>query len=52
MIYFDNRLFEKENLYELYILKKYLTKHYDEEKAIALIKMNSHRLDDLAMALV
>lgn len=51
MIYFDNRLFEKENLYELYILKKYLTKHYDEEKAIALIKMNSHRLDDLAMAL-
>lgn len=51
MIYFDNRAFEKENLYELYILKKYLTKHYDEEKAIALIKMNSHRLDDLAMAL-
>lgn len=51
MIYFDNRVFEKENLYELYILKKYLTKHYDEEKAIALIKMNSHRLDDLAMAL-
>lgn len=51
MIYFDNRLFEKENLYELYILKKYLTKHYDEEKAIALIKMNSNRLDDLAMAL-
>lgn len=51
MIYFDNRAFEKENLYELYILKKYLTKHYDEEKAIALIKMNSNRLDDLAMAL-
>lgn len=51
MIYFDNRVFEKDNLYELYILKKYLTKHYDEEKAIALIKMNASRLDDLAMAL-
>lgn len=51
MIYFDNRVFEKESLYELYILKKYLIKHYDEERAIALIKMNSNKLDDLAMAL-
>lgn len=51
MIYFDNRVFEKDSLYELYILKKYLTKHYDEEKAIALIKMNASRLDDLAKAL-
>lgn len=51
MIYFDGRVFAKDSLYELYILKKYLTIHYDEEKAIALIKMNSNRLDDLAMAL-
>lgn len=51
MIYFDDRVFEKEELFELYILKKYLTKHYNEEKAIALIKMNSNRLDDLAVAL-
>ena len=30
MVYYDNLTFETQELYELYVLKKYLIKHYDE----------------------
>ena len=50
MIYFDNKEFANEKLYELYILKKYLTKHYNEEKALALIRKNKNNISKLAKA--
>ena len=49
MVYFDNKQFETEELYELYVLKKYLTKHYGEDAAIKLIK--AYSMDNLAKAL-
>lgn len=51
MIYFDNKQFDTEIKYEIYLLKKYLTKHYDETTAIALLKNNSSNIDKLAKAL-
>ena len=51
MIYFDNMKFDTEVKYNLHLLKKYLTKHYDEDTAIALLKNNSSDLDKLAKAL-
>lgn len=51
MIYFDNRQFDTEVKYDVYLLKKYLTKHYDEDTAIALLKNNSSDIDKLAKAL-
>lgn len=51
MIYLDNREFKKEIEYEIYILKKYLTKHYDSNKADYLIKNNLSNLDRVAKAL-
>lgn len=51
MIYYDNITFESDSLFELYLLKKYLIKHYDEESAIKLIKEYSNSLDDVAKAL-
>lgn len=51
MIYYDNREFDTEIKYQVYILKKYLTKHYDNDKAIALIKLNSKDLNKLAISL-
>lgn len=51
MIYFENREFDTEIKYEVYLLKKYLTIHYDEPTAIALLKNNSSSLDKLAQAL-
>ena len=51
MVYFDNRVFRDDELYELYILKKYLTKHCGEENAIKLIRQYAYVLDDLAVAL-
>lgn len=51
MVYYDNRQFDTEIKYEIYLLKKYLTKHYDEQTAIALLKNNSSDLDKLAKAL-
>lgn len=50
MIYFDNKEFANEKLYELYIIKKYLTKHYNEEKALALIRKNKNNISKLAKA--
>lgn len=51
MIYYDNRTFESDSLYELYVLRKYLTKHYDEESAIKLIREYANNLDDVSKAL-
>lgn len=35
----------------MYVLRKFLAKHYGEDKAVALIKKYSNRLDDLAKSL-
>nr|WP_321027000.1 terminase [Clostridium neonatale]DAW05967.1 MAG TPA: Large Terminase [Caudoviricetes sp.] len=51
MIYYDNKEFENERRFEVYLLNKYLTKHYNSETAIALIEKNSNNLDKLAVAL-
>jgi len=51
MIYYDNMTFESDSLFELYLLKKYLIKHYDEDSAIKLIKEYANSLDDVAKAL-
>jgi len=51
MIYYDNITFESDSLFELYLLKKYLIKHYDEDSAIKLIKEYANSLDDVAKAL-
>ena len=51
MIYFDNKEFNEEIKFKVYILNKYLTKHYNKEKAIALLKKNNTDLDKLAEAL-
>ncbi|WP_238858964.1 terminase [Clostridium sp. YIM B02569] len=51
MIYFDNLKFDTELKYEVYLLNKYLTKHYDSGTADKLLKTNSRDLDRLAKAL-
>lgn len=51
MIYYDNREFETEVKFQVYLLNKYLTKHYNIETAIALIEKNSNNLNKLAKAL-
>ncbi|HAT4114431.1 TPA: terminase [Clostridium perfringens] len=49
MIYYDGLEFDNNNLYDVYILKKYLIKHYGEKTAIKLIKKNN--INVLAKAL-
>lgn len=51
MIYYDDREFETESKFEVYILKKYLTKKYNNEDAIALLKKNRNNLDEVAKLL-
>lgn len=51
MIYFDNLKFHTQLKYEVYLLGKYLTKHYDSETADRVLKANSSDLDNLAKAL-
>ncbi|NFN14613.1 terminase [Clostridium botulinum] len=51
MIYFDNLQFDTEIKYEVYLLNKYLTKHYDRQTSKALMEANNSDLDDLARAL-
>lgn len=51
MIYYDNRKFYEEIKYEIYLLKKFLSKHYNEATAISLLKKNSSDIDKLAKAL-
>ena len=49
MIYYDNLEFINNNLYDVYILKKYLIMHYGEDTAIKLLKNNN--INVLAKAL-
>lgn len=50
MIYYDDlELTDKQ--YNTYILKKYLTKYYGEDKAMTTIKENRDKLDRIAYAL-
>lgn len=51
MIYYDNLEFEEESIYELYVLRKYLTKHYGSKTAMALIENNFNELNNLAKIL-
>lgn len=51
MIYFDNLKFNTDLKYEVYLLDKYLTKHYGQENARKLLKHNNQDLDTLAVAL-
>lgn len=51
MIYFDDCTFENDGQFELYLLTKYLSKHYGEMSTMQLLKVNSNRLDDLAESL-
>lgn len=50
MIYYDNKEFT-ETQFNTYILKKYLSIHYSEEKAISILKNNSNKLTQIAKAL-
>ena len=49
MIYYDNLEFDNNNLYDVYVLKKYLIIHYGEDTAIKLLKNNN--INVLAKAL-
>lgn len=51
MVYYDNREFNTEIEYEVYILNKYLSKYYGEDKALKLITANKNDIDKLAKAL-
>ena len=51
MIYYDGIEFKNDKTYEVYLLKKYLTRAYGEEKALALLKARADNLDSLAVAL-
>ncbi|WP_045516322.1 hypothetical protein [Clostridium sporogenes] len=51
MIYFDNLEFDTQIKYEVYLLNKYLIKHYDSETSKALLRVNNNSLDKLARAL-
>lgn len=51
MIYYDNRTFNSDIKYQLYILNKYLTNIYDKSTAISLIKKNEKDINRLARAL-
>ncbi|NFO30964.1 terminase [Clostridium botulinum] len=51
MIYYDNLKFDTELKYEVYLLNKYLTKHYNSKTSKALMEANNSDLDELARAL-
>ena len=51
MIYYDNKEFDTEQKYEVYILNKYLTKKYGKQNSRKLILSNANNLDKLAVAL-
>lgn len=50
IVYFDNREFTEQQ-YNTYILKKYLSIHYTEEKAISIMRNNTDKLPQIAKAL-
>lgn len=51
MIYYDNLEFDTDVEYEVYILNKYLTKHYDSKSAKELLRSYNDNLDGLAKSL-
>jgi phage terminase large subunit-like protein len=51
LVYYDNKEFNTEIEYEVYILNKYLSKYYGEDKALKLITANKNDIDKLAKAL-
>lgn len=51
MIYYDNKEFSNETKFDVYILNKYLTKIYGQEKAVALIQKHKKDLNKLAKSL-
>ncbi|MCQ2016791.1 terminase [Clostridium butyricum] len=51
MIYYDNLEFSSDVEYEVYILNKYLTKHYDSKSAKELLRSYNDNLDGLAKSL-
>ncbi len=51
MIYYDNLEFDTDVEYEVYILNKYLTKHYDSKLAKELLRSYNDNLDGLAKSL-
>ena len=51
LIYYDNLEFNTESEYEVYLLNKYLSKHYNSEASETLLKANCSDLDGLAIAL-
>ena len=51
MIYYDGLKFDIEIKYEVYLLNKYLIKHYNEETAKTLLNKYNSELDILAQAL-
>lgn len=50
MYYYDNKELNKQQ-YKVYILMKYLTKHYNKVKAKQLLKAKANNLDNLAKSL-
>lgn len=50
MIYYDDLKLENDQ-YNVYILNKYLSKHYNEEIAESTIRNNTDRLDSIARSL-
>lgn len=50
-VYYDNKEFNNEDEYELYILNKYLSLTYGPEDALKLLKANADDLDSLAKSL-
>ena len=51
MVYYDNKEFNTDIEYEVYILNKYLSIHYGPDNAVKLITANKSDLDKLAKAL-
>lgn len=51
ILYYDNREFDTQIQYEVYVLRKFLGKHYGDDKAVLLIKKYSKNLDGLAKSL-
>lgn len=41
-IYYDDIEFEDEEVFELFVLRRYLTKHYGYDQAIEFIKYNRY----------
>lgn len=51
MIYYDNLEFQDEKTFELFILRRYLTKYFGLKKALVMIDNNKKNIDALAKSL-